>query len=75
MNVISTAFEQLTASQLPALNQALSGAGLHALTVPPLTALEDDEGTAHGSGGPAAGHFDPDASREVELPKNLRLRN
>ena len=75
LNDISAGFEQLTSSQLPALNQALSGAGLHALTVPPLTALEDDEGTAHGSGGSAGGRLDPDARGEVELPKNLRLRN
>jgi len=70
---ISVKFDRLTSAQLPALNKALSGAGAHALAVPPLTAFDDDE-PRHG-GGMSATRLDPDATRHGELPKNLRLWN
>jgi hypothetical protein len=72
---ISVKFEQLTASQLPELNKALSGAGAPALEVPPLTAFDADEAPGHGAGGRAGSRRDPDAPGEIGLPKDLRLWN
>jgi photosystem II stability/assembly factor-like uncharacterized protein len=70
---ISGAFAKLTAAELPALNKALSGKGAHGLSVPAVTAFDDD---APGRGGRVAdGRLDPDATRQVQLPKNLRLWN
>jgi len=66
-------FSKLTTTDLPALNDALRRQGTKALTVPALTAFDDDE---PGSGGArSADRFDPDASRAVALPTNLRLWN
>jgi photosystem II stability/assembly factor-like uncharacterized protein len=73
LNDISANFDQLMTAQLPALNKALGGA--HALKVPALAALDDDDAPNHGGGGNVAGRADPDAARRVELPKNLRLWN
>ena len=75
LNDISANFEQLTNSQLPALNKALGGAGAQPLAVPPPVAYEDDDSPGHGGGGAVAGRLDPDAIHQVELPKNLRLWN
>jgi hypothetical protein len=75
LNDISANFDQLTSSQLPALNKALSGKGAHPLAVPPQVAFDDDDEPGHGGGGSVAGRLDPDAARQVELPKNLRLWN
>jgi len=75
LNDISANFDQLTSSQLPALNKALSGKGGHPLAVPPPVAFDDDDEPGHGGGGSVAGRLDPDAARQVELPKNLRLWN
>jgi hypothetical protein len=70
---ISDKFDQLTARQLPALNKALSGAGAHALEVPPQSAFEDAEGPGDGGGGRIGSRQDPDAQGSLELPENLRL--
>ena len=72
---ISGKFDQLTATQLPALNKALSGAGAHALEVPPLSAFDDNDGSGHGGGGSPGSRQDPDARGSLELPTNLRLWN
>jgi photosystem II stability/assembly factor-like uncharacterized protein len=75
LSEISREFEQLTAAELPSLNQALHESGARPLAVPPLTA-SDDEDDRPASGGPlASGRGDPDAARVVNLPRNLRLWN
>ncbi|HET7755629.1 MAG TPA: hypothetical protein VFK87_00080 [Steroidobacteraceae bacterium] len=66
-------FHALTDKELPALNAALKAGGAPQLAVPPPTAYGADD--AAGSGGRAAGRFDPDAPGEVALPANLRLWN
>jgi photosystem II stability/assembly factor-like uncharacterized protein len=68
---ISTHFDELTRTQLPALNEALTGAGGHALEVPAPTAFEDEE--AGGGGSKPASRADADAGTPLELPKDLRL--
>jgi hypothetical protein len=71
---VSDKFDQLTATQLPALNKALSGAGAHALEVPPPSA--SDEEWAPGSDstlGSVGSRQDRDSPGQVELPKDLRL--
>jgi hypothetical protein len=71
---LDSEFSQITTSDMPAVNQALKGTGGHPLTVPPLAALDDDDGPA-GSGGIAGTRADPDARLGVELPKAFRLWN
>jgi photosystem II stability/assembly factor-like uncharacterized protein len=71
---VSGEFGKLTAAQLPALNKVLSGKGAHTLAVPPLTAFDEEDAPGHG-GGVGAGRLDPDATRQAEVPKNLRLWN
>jgi hypothetical protein len=73
---VSREFEHLTATDLPALNQALHDSGAQPLAVPPLTAF-DDEDDRPSSGGPLAngGYGDPDSAHVVALPRNLRLWN
>jgi len=75
LHEISDKFAQLTSTQLPALNKALSGAGAHALEVPPPTAFDDDAAPGHGAGGRAGRRPDPDGPGQIELPKDLRLWN
>jgi len=70
---ISDKFNQLTAKQLPALNNALSGAGAHPLEVPPPSAFEETETSAEIAGGGVGSGQDVDARGQVELPKDLRL--
>jgi photosystem II stability/assembly factor-like uncharacterized protein len=70
---ISDKFDQLTATQLPALNKALSGAGARALEVPPQSAFDDAEAPGDGAGGRVGSRQDPDAQGRVEWPKDLRL--
>jgi photosystem II stability/assembly factor-like uncharacterized protein len=71
---IDAAFARLTATELPALNNSLRAKGAQSLTVPPLTAFDDDDAPG-ASGGKASGRFDPDAAHGIELPRNLRLWN
>jgi hypothetical protein len=71
---LDSEFSRITTSDMPAVNQALKGTGGHALTVPPLAALDDDDGPA-GSGGIAGTRADPDARLGVELPRAFRLWN
>jgi hypothetical protein len=70
---ISDKFDQLTATQLPALNKALGGAGAHPLEVPPQTAFDDTDGSGDAAGGRVGSRQDPDALGQSELPANLRL--
>jgi photosystem II stability/assembly factor-like uncharacterized protein len=74
LNDVSSSFDQITASQLPELNKSLDGSGGHPLTVPPLTAFEDDDEPGHGGGTLVGARHDADAG-EVELPRHLRLWN
>jgi hypothetical protein len=72
---IDAAFSQLIAAQLPALNDALHGAGAEVLGMPTTAALDDDE-PFHGEGGlTSQGRADADGALGVELPKHLRLWN
>jgi hypothetical protein len=71
---IDALFARLTATQLPALNDSLRGKGAQSLTVPPLTAFDDDDAPGS-SGGRPGGRSDPDAVHGIELPKDLRLWN
>jgi hypothetical protein len=70
---VSTKFEQLTTTQLPEINKALSGSGRHALEVPPTAALERDDIRGHGEGGTPGMRQDADSHATLELPKDLRL--
>jgi hypothetical protein len=70
---ISTKFEQLTTTQLPAINKALSGSGGHALEVPPATAFEMDDAPGSGGGGTPGSRQDVERGGTLELPKDLRL--
>jgi len=70
---ISTKFEQLTTTQLPAINKALSGSGGHALEVPPATAFEMDNAPGSGGGGTPGSRQDVERGGTLELPKDLRL--
>jgi photosystem II stability/assembly factor-like uncharacterized protein len=73
---VAAEFSRLTAVQVPALNEALRGAGAQALTLPETAALDDDEAPFHGSGGVTGeGRADADAAFGVVLPKHLRLWN
>jgi photosystem II stability/assembly factor-like uncharacterized protein len=67
-------FTQLAATELPAVNKSLRGRGSQTLTVPPLTAFDDDDLPGSGVGG-VPGRSDPDAAHGIELPHNLRLWN
>jgi hypothetical protein len=71
---LDSEFSRITTTDMPALNQALKGTGGHALTVPPLAALDDDDEPA-GSGGIPGTRADPDARLGVELPRACRLWN
>jgi photosystem II stability/assembly factor-like uncharacterized protein len=68
---ISAHFEELTGSQLPALNKALTGSGAPALEVPSPSALQGDHGPGLGGGKP--GRADAEDATPMELPKDLRL--
>jgi photosystem II stability/assembly factor-like uncharacterized protein len=70
---IDAEFARLTSKELPALNNSLHGKGAPILSVPPLTAFDEDE-PGHG-GGTVRGRLDPDAASGIELPRNLRLWN
>jgi hypothetical protein len=70
---ISDKFGQLTSTQLPALNKALSGAGARALEVPPQSAFDDEEAPGYSAGGRVGGRQDADTPSPIELPKDLRL--
>jgi photosystem II stability/assembly factor-like uncharacterized protein len=70
---ISGSFEQLTTTELPAINQALSGAGMRALEVPPATAFEHDALPGYGGGDMAGSPRDADSRGPLELPQDLRL--
>jgi photosystem II stability/assembly factor-like uncharacterized protein len=72
---VSSSFTKVTSSDLPALNGALKAKGASPLTVPPQTALDDDDAPRYGGGGALAGRGDADDMGRVELPKNLRLWN
>jgi photosystem II stability/assembly factor-like uncharacterized protein len=74
---IDAELTQLTARELPALNQLLKARGLAPLTVPSATArTEPDEETGPKAGGsPAAGRGDPDRSAAPGLTNALRLWN
>jgi hypothetical protein len=71
---IDADFLHLTKAELPPLNSLLQGQGAEPLTVPPLTALEDDDAGGVGGSG-AAARSDPDAAGARELPRKLRLWN
>jgi hypothetical protein len=71
---LESQFAQLTAKQLPALNQSLRNMGLPGLSVPPPTAFDDEEDSGS-SGGRPGGRSDPDAAFGIELPKIQRLWN
>jgi hypothetical protein len=66
----AAAFAHLTATELPALNDALRGGGAQPLTVPPPQALNE---AAPVGGSFVGGRLDPDAAPAVEVPQNLRL--
>jgi len=70
---ISAHFDELTTTQLPALNKALSGAGAHALEVPPASAFEREDTAGSGGGAVGGSRLDPDSRGPLELPKDLRL--
>jgi photosystem II stability/assembly factor-like uncharacterized protein len=70
LSEVSAAFSQLTARELPGLNEALRRGGAPALTVP--------QPERHAESNTAAGvrravRTDPDEAREPELPAQLRL--
>ena len=66
-------FTRVISTQLPELNNALKSKGVEALTVPPLAVFSGGE---PGSGGVAvSGQYDPDATRGVQVPTNLKLWN
>jgi photosystem II stability/assembly factor-like uncharacterized protein len=70
---ISGSFDRLTTSELPAINKALSGAGGHALEVPPASAFESDALPGYGGGEVAGSPQDADSRRAIQLPKDLTL--
>jgi hypothetical protein len=70
---ISGSFERLTTSELPALNKALSGAGTHALEVPPASAFETDTLPGYGGGDTPGSPQDADSRGPTELPRDLQL--
>ncbi|HVN44793.1 MAG TPA: hypothetical protein VMT66_06030 [Steroidobacteraceae bacterium] len=71
---ISAKFQQLTATQLPELNKALSGSGAHAIEVPAPSAFAPTGSAGHGAGGASGSRrYDADAGESVELPRDLRL--
>jgi photosystem II stability/assembly factor-like uncharacterized protein len=72
---IDSDFSRLTKSELPPLNSMLHGQGAEPLTIPPLTAFEDDDDAAGVGGSASAARSDPDAAGSRELPRNLRLWN
>jgi photosystem II stability/assembly factor-like uncharacterized protein len=70
---ITAQFTALTASDLPAVNAALNGAGLQPLELPAAAAPADsDDGDA--GGGPAPARGDADAMATAELPTGFRLQ-
>ena len=72
---IGTDFTRLTTAELPTLNNLLRRKGAQSLSVPLLTASDDDDATGSGGGVATGARFDPDAARGVELPRDLRLWN
>jgi photosystem II stability/assembly factor-like uncharacterized protein len=72
---IDADFSRLTKSELPPLSSMLQAQGAEPLTVPPLTAFEDDDDVAGVGGSASAARSDPDAAGTRELPRNLRLWN
>lgn len=69
-------FAHLTATDLPPLNKALHEAGAQPLSLPDLTAFDDEDARPSSGGAITSGERgDADASRGVELPRNLRLWN
>jgi len=70
---VSAHFDELTTSQMPALNKALSGAGARALEVPPASAFEREDAPGSDGGTVAGSRLDPDSRGPVELPRDLRL--
>ena len=73
LNDISAHFDELTTSQMPALNKALSGAGAKALEVPPVSAFEREDTPGSDGGTVAGSRLDPDSRGPMELPSDLRL--
>ena len=70
---VSAHFDELTTSQMPALNKALSGTGARALEVPPASAFEREDAPGSDGGTVAGSRLDPDSRGPVELPRDLRL--
>src|SRR4029077_20841147 len=70
---ISSKFEQLTTTQLPAINKALSGSGSRALEVPPASAFEMEDAPGNGGGGTPGSRQDVERGGTLEWPKDLRL--
>jgi len=76
LNEIDAEFSHLLATDLPALNRALHGAGAQPLTVPALTAFDGEDGPSGGGSAARNGvRDDIDLGRGIEVPKNLRLWN
>jgi hypothetical protein len=69
---ISTHFDELTRTQLPALNKALTGSGAGALEVPAPSAFQSEDGPGFGGGKPGS-HADAGDATPMGLPKDLRL--
>jgi photosystem II stability/assembly factor-like uncharacterized protein len=72
---IDADFSRLTKADIPPLNGMLQRQGGQPLTVPPLTAFDDDDHVTGSGGSAAAARSDPDAVGASELPRNLRLWN
>ena len=72
---IDAEFTHITSIDLPPVNKALESKGGHTLSVPPLTAFDDDDAEGHGAGGRPSERMDPDARVGEQLPRNLRLWN
>ena len=70
---ISGSFQQLTTSELPTINKALSGAGAHPLEVPPTSAFETDALPGYGGADTPGSPRDADSRGPIELPKDLQL--
>ncbi|MBV8307359.1 MAG: sialidase, partial [Gammaproteobacteria bacterium] len=70
---VAASFEQVTTRQLPEINKALSGAGAHAIEVPPATAFDNEELPGSGAGGAPGARYDAESGTPLELLRDVRL--
>ena len=74
LDEVNASFSHITTTDLPGVNKVLTSKGAHPLTVPTITAFDDEDRPGE-AGGTVSGRLDPDARLGGELPRNLRLWN